>query len=179
MLEDKRLLLRCRRGDNQALERIYHKYKRDLMGLAVSLPRDRALAEDVVHDVFVSFVKIAPEVRLHSSLKGYLLSSVVNRIRRLARQPDPLDRVINDPVPEDGNGTEPYDCVLTREQSQQIERALQQLPAEQHEVIVLHLYAGLTFRAIARIQGVSASTVRSRYRYGLKQLAPLLDDEVT
>ena len=75
MLEDKRLLLRCRRGDNQALERIYHKYKKDLLGLAVSLLRDRALAEDVVHDVFVSFVKIVPELRLHSSLNPCIASN--------------------------------------------------------------------------------------------------------
>jgi len=53
-----------------------------------------------------------------------------------------------------------------------------QLPYEQREVIILHLMSDMRFRAIAGTQGVSISTVQSRYRYGLNKLRTLLDSEV-
>ena len=54
MLEDKRLVLKCRRGSKEAMCRLYEKYKDDLLTLAKGLLGEQAEAEDVVHDVFVS-----------------------------------------------------------------------------------------------------------------------------
>ena len=56
MLEDKLLILRFNRGYREALHQIYDKYKNDLVTLASALLTDVALAEDVVHDVFIGFV---------------------------------------------------------------------------------------------------------------------------
>lgn len=54
MLEDRLLIWKLQHGNMNALQRIYEKYKDDLLALAVSLSYDRALAEDALHDVFVS-----------------------------------------------------------------------------------------------------------------------------
>jgi len=59
MIEDKILLWKMKHGSSDALCRIYEKYKGDLFSLANSLLHDLNTAEDVVHDVFVSFVKSA------------------------------------------------------------------------------------------------------------------------
>ena len=77
-MEDKLLVLRCRRGSREALTRIYEKYKADLLLLAMGLLNDKTAAEDVVHDVFLSFVRHLDEFRLTGSLKGYLLTCVAN-----------------------------------------------------------------------------------------------------
>jgi DNA-directed RNA polymerase specialized sigma24 family protein len=87
MLEEKLWLWKLRRGDAEALRHIYDRYKHDMLGLAVSLSGDRTAGEDTVHDVFVSFVRRAPELRLRTSLRSYLLSSVANRVRN-ARKSD-------------------------------------------------------------------------------------------
>ncbi|MHC4692661.1 MAG: sigma factor-like helix-turn-helix DNA-binding protein, partial [Planctomycetota bacterium] len=50
---------------------------------------------------------------------------------------------------------------------------------EQREVIILHLQGGMMFSHIARLQGISVNTIRSRYRYGLDKLRSLLNSEVT
>ena len=42
---------------------------------------------------------------------------------------------------------------------------------------MLHMYSGLSLRAIARAQGLSANTVMSRYRYGIDKLRGLLNGE--
>ena len=62
MLEDKLLVLRFKRGSSDALVSIYQKYKNDLLGLAIALSHDRTIAEDVLHDVFVSFAQRAEKL---------------------------------------------------------------------------------------------------------------------
>ena len=56
MLQDKLLIWKFNRGDVDALRYIYEKYKDDLVTLAAALLTDVSSAEDVVHDVFVSFI---------------------------------------------------------------------------------------------------------------------------
>ena len=81
MLDDKLLIWQFNRGRVEALHRIYEKYKHDLVTLAASLLTDLALAEDVVHDVFVGFIRSAGRFQLTGSLKGYLSTCVANAAR--------------------------------------------------------------------------------------------------
>ena len=95
MLEDERLKWQFRRGSKEALARIYEKYLDLMLTLAMGLLNDKSAAQDVVHDVFVSFAKSACNFRLRGSLSGYLATSVVNRVRdhkrRLRRQTETQD----------------------------------------------------------------------------------------
>ena len=54
-MEDQLLVVRCRRGSVEAMARIYRKYRKDLLVLAMALLNDKAAAEDIVHDVFLAF----------------------------------------------------------------------------------------------------------------------------
>ena len=81
MLEDKILVQRFNRGSRDGLRGIYERYKDDLLGLAVALLNDVSLAEDVVHDVFVSFGLSAGTFHLTGSLKSYLSTCVANCAR--------------------------------------------------------------------------------------------------
>lgn len=64
MIEDKLLILRFKQGQREALRRIYDKFKISLLKLAVELLGDPIEAEDVVHDVFVSFAQSGQRLRL-------------------------------------------------------------------------------------------------------------------
>jgi len=178
MREEKLLLRRIKRGDAEALRLVYERYKHDLLGLAVTLARDRALGEDVVHDIFVSFARFAPKLRLRTSLRSYLLTSVANRVRTLSRTrsngplpPENVPRRIAPATPEQD--------AMKHERTMLIEQAMRQLPYDQRAAIVLHLQVGMKFREIANSQNVSINTVRSRYRYGLDRLSSLLNGTVT
>ena len=85
VLKDKQLIGKLRQGNRGALQEIYHLYRDDLLRLAASLLCQNQLAEDVVHDVFVSFVQSADEFKLTGSLKGYLLTCVANLSRDKVR----------------------------------------------------------------------------------------------
>ncbi|MCS7304894.1 MAG: sigma-70 family RNA polymerase sigma factor, partial [Thermoguttaceae bacterium] len=66
---------------------------------------------------------------------------------------------------------EPVDASLIHQElAQQVQEALLTLPQEQREVVVLKVWGGLSFSAIAQVMGVSPNTAASRYRYALKAL---------
>ena len=179
MIEDKLLILRFKQGRNGALRQIYDKYKVELLKLSVVLIGDVNMAEDVVHDVFVSFAQSAERIRLTGSLKNYLVTSVINRVRNQRRdnnrhgetgleEADLVTSIERDPL----------QWAVLSERLELLSRALQELPYEQREVISLRMETDLPFRQIARFQRTSVNTVKGRYRYGINRLRSLLNSEV-
>ena len=174
-MEDKLLVFRCKRGSSNALARIYQKYKRDMLILAMTLLNDTSAAEDVVHDVFVAFVQNLKRFNLTGSLKGYLLTCVANRARNInkTRREHNIGLDMAEPVSLDPG--EPSQSIICNEALKQLDRAMAQLPYEQRETMMLHLHAGMAFSTIAKQQQISVNTVKSRYRYGLDKLRSILE----
>jgi len=179
MLEDKVLIWKLKGGDKEALRHIYEKYKDDLLSIAACLLNETEAAQDVLHDVFVSFIKSVKRFRLYGSLKNYLITCIVNRVRDRfrSRMYEVVGLDSTGPISSDIN--EPVEYVLEDEQLQRLSEALAALPLPQREVVVLHLRGQLKFREIAEMQSVSINTVQSRYLYGLEKLKSIMDGEVT
>jgi RNA polymerase sigma-70 factor (ECF subfamily) len=179
MLEDRLLIWRLRSGSTEAFRRIYEKYIDDLLTLATNLLSDGAAAEDVVQDIFISFVQSLDKFRLTGSLRSYLATCVANRSRdylrkRNRQQAAALDEAEQMKVDVDG----PIQLAIRTEELRRLSRAMTELPHEQREVVVLRLQAGLKFKAIAKLQNTPTKTALSRYRYGLNKLRSILDGEV-
>ena len=106
MIEDRLLIWRCKQGNKTAFRRIYEKYEGDLRTLAANLLEDKTAAEDVVHDVFISFLSINDKFELRSSLAGYLKTSVANKARDYHRKKRPQTNAENNAelVVSNGNG---------------------------------------------------------------------------
>jgi RNA polymerase sigma factor (sigma-70 family) len=167
MVEDKILVWKFNRGSKDALRRIYEKYKDDLLGLAVTLLRDKSVAEDIVHDVFVSFAQTTGTYHLSGNLKGYLSTCVANAARDRNRLKSAKDTGLNVVEAIGSNSDGPMEQAVGSEESGRLKELLDRLPYEQREVIVLHLHHGIRFREIADALDISINTVQSRYRYGL------------
>jgi len=177
MLEDSLLVWRYRQGNRDALCRIYEKYKNDLLALAVSLSNDVSLAEDAVHDVFVSFARMVERLELRGSLKGYLSTCVAHRVGKLQRIESVRVKGRVDVEFVRRDASRPDSLAMSVEDLQRVGDALVKLPYEQREAVLLHLHSELTFREIAKLQKTSIPTVQSRYRYGLQKLQLLLNSE--
>lgn len=176
--EDRMLIWRFNRGDFDAVRRIYEKYKYELVALAAALLKEKSTAEDVVHDVFVSFLNLG-NFRLTGSLKGFLATCVANAARNVIRsnarhQKGPLENTA--PVASKINS--PDNEAIFGEQSRLLSHAIWELPYEQREVVLLHVHGGLKFASIAESQNVSVNTVLGRYRYGLEKLRSRFNGEV-
>jgi RNA polymerase sigma-70 factor (ECF subfamily) len=147
--------------------------------VAGALLGDSGDVEDVVHDVFVGFASQAGRFELKGSLKGYLAICAANRARNVMRQgrqveterraTDKLERVLQPDSSETATRAEQHRIVRS---------ALADLPSEQRQVIVLHVFGSLRFGEIARQTGASVNTIKSRYRYGIQKLRSVLDGQV-
>lgn len=178
MMEDRLLIWKFKRGSQDALRRIYEKYRHDLLKLAISLAGDVNAAEDVVQDVFVSFALTGRRIQPASDLRKYLVTCVANRIRNRRR----------DQARHETSGIDEAEWIICaakrseqwailNEELQVLSHAMARIPYEQREVIGLYTEGDLTFREIAGIQGASINTVQGRYRYGMKKLRSLMNGE--
>ena len=150
-----------------------------MITVARALSNNIDVAEDVVHDFFVSFVASADKLKVNGNLKGYLAICVANlardRFRRKQREPVGLAGDIEIA----SVAANPEQSAIRQEESLKLYRAISQLPYEQREVIVLHLHGSMKFTQIAKLRGASVNTIRSQYRYGISKLRSLLNGEVT
>ena len=174
MIEDQLLIRKCKRASEDALRRIYQKYKDDLLVLAMAVLNDATRAEDVLHDVFVRFVQDLAKFRLTGSLKGYLATCVANRARNINRQREAAGLEQAEAVGSDC--CQPDEQIVCNEELELLNRAMAELSYQQREVIMLHLRSGLTFRQIAKSTEVSVNTAKSRYRYGIDKLRQILKE---
>jgi len=169
-LSDKQLLKKARQGDEESLRLIYLGHKDRLFTIARALLHDRDLAEDIVQDVFVAFARGLKDLRLRGSLGAYLSVSVCNRardiIRARVRREGKLEAAIE---PQEGTDS-PETVASHAEAIEQLREALQSVPLEQREVLLLRTQAGLTFKEIAKRQGTGVNTAQGRFRYGVSKL---------
>lgn len=123
-------------------------------------------AEDVVQEAFVRFW------RGQRHLGGDPMPLLVTSARRaafdLARRNARRTRREQAVEPEDDPPL--FQHAAADERRQALEEALRQLPSEQREVLVLKIWAELTFDQIGRELDVSPNTAASRYRYGIAAL---------
>ena len=161
------------------MRRIYEKYRENMLRVAVSLSGQTTVAEDVVHDVFVSFIDQTRQFGLTGSLKAYLATCVAHRARNVHRYQVRQQRLIQGcEQPAGENAIRPDRWLVCSEELEQVVAALARLPGEQREALTLRLQAGMKFKEIARCQGVPLKTALSRYRRGLSRMRSLLNGEV-
>jgi RNA polymerase sigma-70 factor (ECF subfamily) len=179
MLEDKVLIWKFKCGSSDALCRIYEKYRKDLLRMAAVLSNNASDAEDIVHDVLISFAQSAGTLRLSGNLKSFLLTCVANRARNKNRANQRRQAVgLEEAESVVSQSKTPEQWLIQSEELRRWSDIMAQLPYEQRETVILHLRAGMKFRQIAQSQGVSVNTVKGRYRYGLDKLRSILNGEV-
>ena len=179
MIEDRLLIWKFKSGNRDALARIYEKYKINLLRMASGLLNQGSIAEDVVHDVFITLAKSPERLKLNGNLKSYLKACIVNRVRNINKESQRKQAVSLDetkPIVQDSD--KQYGWIIHNEELDKLNNAMAQLPYDQREVVILHVQGGMKFKAIAKSQDVSINTVQSRYRYGMEKLRSLLNSEM-
>lgn len=148
---------------------LYRAHRGELVGLAVSYVHDRSTAEDVVHEVFASFLTV--ELRNPDAAVGYLVVSTKNRALDVLRRRPPI--VDGEPF-ESGCEPSAEDLALQRFERTDVREALRSLSRQQRAVLVLRFYGGLIVPEIAEALQVSQGTVKSHAARGKAALATVL-----
>ena len=125
----------------------------------------KADAEDIVQEAFVRFWRREHSIENRALLYATVRSIALDLLRRDSRR---ARREANASAGEDQH-CEPS-CFEGDESQQLLAAAVDQLPAEQREVLVMKIWNELTFAEIATVLGISQNTAASRYRYALSAL---------
>ena len=157
------------RQNPDSCENWFKRYGPKLLLCARQWTRSAADAEDVVQEAFVRFW------RHQRDLPGEPMALLVTSVRRAAfdlarregRRAVREDRAAGGP----DDGVAFFQCSLDGDERRAaIEEAMQHIPAEQREVLMLKIWGELTFEQIATELQLSPNTVASRYRYALGAL---------
>jgi RNA polymerase sigma-70 factor (ECF subfamily) len=144
--------------------RLYDHHGASLYRYALMLLADPAAAADAVQQVFAALLRPAATIAFENEAH-YLRRAVRNECFSTLRRRRVRDEDATRPFLEPA-GTDP----VAPEERIALERAVRALPADQREVVHLHVFEGLTFREIAEQAGESINTVAGRYRYALAKL---------
>jgi RNA polymerase sigma-70 factor, ECF subfamily len=153
--------LELKRLSGEDVRLFYDRHGPALLAYACSFVADAAMAEDVVHQVFVKLLQ--GRTAMPDSPVAYLYRAVRNtalNARRNGVRDAPLDDARPWLVHRGGD----------REAALALQAALIELPDEQREVVVMRIWSGMTLDEVAAAAGVSLNTAASRYRYALRKL---------
>jgi len=179
MPEDKLLVWRCKNGSKSAFKRIYTKYVGDLRNVAASLMFNTSDAEDIVHDVYVSFMQEIQKFELRRNLKGYLLTCVANKSRNYVQKQQRQQCITENEAEQiSSDANEPLHLIVHDEEVQMLSYAMKEISYELREAVVLRLHGEMKFKTIAKLQKVSVKTAHSRYRDGLERVKLLLNGKI-
>jgi RNA polymerase sigma-70 factor (ECF subfamily) len=145
--------------ENDAIRILYEQHARALVTYACSLLSEFASAEDVVHQVFQRLLR--GDIELRNPPVPYLYTAVRNATIDCLRR-RPRNVALNDDWFKN--------TTVSHEEVVLLQSALREIPEEQREVVVMHVWGQLTFDEIASALDISPKTAASRYRYGLTKL---------
>jgi RNA polymerase sigma factor (sigma-70 family) len=145
------------------------------------LTRSDADAEDVVQDAAVRALRFFSSLR-NDDARAWLLTIVRNTwYGRFSRAGRADHHVVGDEMKDDrpDEQLDPEALVIQRQAVERVQRAIERLPVDFREVIVLRELEGLSYKEIAAIVGIPIGTVMSRLARGRERLLALLDPEST
>jgi RNA polymerase sigma-70 factor (ECF subfamily) len=159
---DRALLREVAEGRREALASLYDQHAASLFRHALALTRRRTDAEDLVHGVFVKLAGLGGDLLGLREPATYLHRMVHTTWIDAHRRSRLAERYAHDTVPAV--------AAPGHDEAIGVMRALDELPAEQREVVVLHVMEGFSFREIRSLTGVSLFTAAARYRLAVGKL---------
>jgi RNA polymerase sigma-70 factor (ECF subfamily) len=173
-LADEELMELVDAGETRAFEVIFDRHSGAGYSLAMRMCGRRALAEDIVQEAFLSLWRSGSGYdRARGSVRSWVLSAVHNRaVDALRRAGAKAGRDVSDEgIAERLPAREATDAeVERRDESRRVRSALDELPADQRQVIELAYFGGLSHSQIAEMLDLAPGTVKGRMRLGLSKM---------
>ncbi len=180
------LVERIQSGDAEALGNLYDRYSGRVYAFLLRAV-GRELAEELLQDVFVGLWQKAWQ---YNPAKGSFHAWFFTLVRR--RLYDALPRYYKhrneNSLSEPGQGKvllelaetrpEPEEYILKLFRDEEVRKALQHLPPEQRQIILMTYFGGMSQRELAEKLNLPVSTIKGRARLGLQRLRQLLPERL-
>lgn len=165
---DEQLMLAYAAGDIAAFDRLYQNHRAALYRFILRQLKDPVSSNDIYQLCWEKVIKGRQRYSSNSPFSAWLFriarNTVIDHFRRQASIPG---HALPD-LPSDQPG--PEETALEYESANSLAEAIDSLPLDQREVVLLRLEAGLDLATIADLTGVNAETCKSRLRYALDKL---------
>lgn len=181
--DERQLVRRAKRGDEQAFRTLMERYRRKVFSIAYGMVHDSEAAYDISQEVFVKVYRYLGSFQGTSSFYTWLYRISVNLsidwLRKqgrhdlvdfddtlLRREPDGAEALV---VPKVQNG-DPLKALNRKELRGQIEKAFESLSEKHRAVLLLREVEGLSYDEIARTLKIHKGTVMSRLHHARRNL---------
>lgn len=187
-LSDNELVQLYINGNEAPLAILIQRHKRKIFSYIYIITRDKALSEDVFQDTFFKVIQTLKRGQYNEEGKflPWVLriskNLIIDHFRRLKKMPT-MPVVVN----EEGEETEIFDLipghdyVRDEHESSEFKRHIRglvnDLPAEQREVVVMRTYYDMSFKEISEFTNVSINTSLGRMRYALINLKKMMEEK--
>ena len=173
-LYERVLVVRLQAGDEAAFVELAERYGPRLRYYLRKMLGDADGAEDALQevwlDVFRGASRLADPVAFPAWIYRIARDRALRELRRLSRTP----RSLGEEEPAEAPSEEEE---FSAEDAQRIHAALDELPPEQREVLVLRFLEAMSYEQIADIVGCPVGTIRSRIHYAKRALRRALEKE--
>ena len=183
-LTDEQLVHLYAKGNSDALATLVTRHKDRIYTSIYFLVKDKYLAEDLFQDVFIRIIDTLNGGRYRE--EGKFLpwalriahNMCVDHFRKIKRSPT-IKTSDNNDIFEllNFNEASPEEKIIQGENNDSIRKMIEQLPAEQSEVIILRHYADLSFKEIADLTKCSINTALGRMRYSLANIRKMMAEK--
>jgi RNA polymerase sigma-70 factor (ECF subfamily) len=163
------LAVRFRGGDEGAFDEIVRATERPVLRVAFLYLGDEASALDAAQETFTEAYHALRGWTGERGLRTWLFRTALNKAREIARArrgPD-LEGLMREGPPVSALPADPVDVA---ERRAIVRGCLAELPAREHEVVILRHYEGLRFREIAETLGIAEGTARATFHQALASL---------
>ncbi|SRR5690606_18416666 len=170
-------------SSQQAIAELVHRYKRNIYTSIVLRVKDKHIAEDIFQETFIKIVQtiLAGKYTEHGKFLPWAMRIAHNLCIDYFRKNKQNNNISSKETVEWFE----YLCIDYANAQSKMEQAqtasiimqlLDKLPAVQREVVLLRVYADLSFKEIAEITNVGINTALGRMRYGLSNLRKLIEE---
>ncbi|MBS0307336.1 MAG: sigma-70 family RNA polymerase sigma factor [Proteobacteria bacterium] len=174
-------MLHYRHGDLSAFKELYRRHRQGLYQFIAWRSPRKDWVEEIVQDSWANLHKARATYEPQASFKTFLYQIARNRLIDILRQKQAI--TASDLGADDDEGSRfahladnadevatPQDILDKKQQLSALRAALQTLPAEQKEALILQQFNDMRLEDIATLTGVNVETVKSRLRYAMNKL---------
>jgi RNA polymerase sigma-70 factor (ECF subfamily) len=179
--QEKKLIKQLKNGRDEAYQYLFDKYYFSLYRMAIFYVSDEFLAENIVEDCFIYIWKKREELEIHSSLEGYLFTTLrhisLNYLKKASKNPETNFSVFTEggsDIEYPSNEFSILKKLVAQELDEKIDKCIASLPDACRQVFYLSRFENLTYKEISERQGISVNTVR----YHIKNALAFLRKEI-
>jgi RNA polymerase sigma-70 factor (ECF subfamily) len=173
--EEADIIRRCLDGETDSYSILVDRYKMMVYNVAYRMLGDGDIAKDIAQESFIAAYGGLKTFKREAKFSSWLYTIALNKCRdylRLAKDNVPIDD-ISDIRP--GGGISPERAAANQQSSDMLQQALDVLPAEYREVLVLKHIEELDYEEISAITGTSVSALKVRAHRGREMLRKALE----